>query len=251
MEVDKGDAGDKNITDGDAAAGAKGKAKTNMANDDKRIFQMFTREVSEEERIKYINLPQRLQKQYRTDWFERNVKKVTGAQTSSTKDIKQDTELGVYKTFGKIVEDQGGLIDIVEAKYAATNIVNAKKKKGFPHVVYNPESKVLNYLDVTLMKKTMFERMKGETMEGEFDADEEMLKMAGTIAKQNGLDGNIPEKLLKDMKAEDEEETQAAEAVMAKATAAAAAEAAAAAAAAAAAPYWNGLGKAGKEWNGC
>ena len=65
--------------------------------------------------------------------------------------------------------------------------------KGFPHVCYNPQSKQLEYLDIKRGRRDVLSRAQSQHVEGEFDADEEMLKTACNVVRAQGFEEVIPE----------------------------------------------------------
>ena len=87
----------------------------------------------------------------------------------TTTDVKQEIKEGWYKPFAVIVQDQGYLVDPDGAMEAGKHICEAKQKRGPPYIMYNSESKRIEYLDTKQGVRDFFERSRTDTFSGEVD----------------------------------------------------------------------------------
>ena len=106
--------------DADAAGGRKQSPRN---DDHDRIKCHFSRKSTSEQKESYKALGSTTSKaNFRKDWYDKHVANVKGVCAATVSEVKTETQEGWYKNYAMIVQDKGGLIDLVSAREAADNI---------------------------------------------------------------------------------------------------------------------------------
>ena len=135
-------------SDADAAGGPRPKriydAETKVLND-------FYRQVTPDQRLLYNKIRGTTSKKlFRAEYMSRKLTNVTGQQVSKQTDKKSDVSEGWYCNWPMLVKSQGGQIDLEYAMCCAANIAADCEARGPPYVLYNKQSKVLEWLKVAM-----------------------------------------------------------------------------------------------------
>ena len=180
--------------------------QANSSNDERRDslndIQNFLRTATVEERTAYNLIKgkgsQERKKAARDKWKHSRLKNGAAKMQQEDTDEQADWKVGTYKHFWRIAQDEGGLMDKEFGVKRAKNYCGfcEKKKNGEGAVVYDPGTKVLQYLHFDTGVSEKMSRTRRQFLDADVDLPEEAVLAAMQKAKSEGLEVHVPAELL-------------------------------------------------------